>query len=98
MNYIGSKYRLLPFLEESIQDFICGTISDKVFCDLFAGTVAVGRHFKTKCKSVIANDMEYYSYVLNRNYVGNHTALKADRWLEKLEAIEGTEGFIYQNY
>jgi len=98
LNYIGSKYRLLPFLEESIQDFISGTISDKVFCDLFAGTGAVGRYFKTKCMSVIANDMEYYSYVLNRNYVGNHTALQADKWLEKLEAIEGTEGFIYQNY
>jgi len=50
VNYIGSKYRLLPFLEKSIEEFVSGPISDKVFCDLFAGTGAVGRYFKTKNK------------------------------------------------
>ena len=98
MNYIGSKYRLLPFLEKSILGTIKGNLSDKVFCDIFAGTGAVGRFFKTKTKSVIANDMEYYSYVLNRNYIGNSSILDTEKWLKELARLPGKEGFIYQNY
>jgi len=89
---------LLPFLEKSIEEFVSGPISDKVFCDLFAGTGAVGRYFKTKTKSVIANDLEYYSYVLNRNYIGNHKRIDASKWLETLALLKGEEGFIYANY
>jgi len=50
--------------------------SDKVFCDLFAGTGIVGSYFKKKGYKVIANDIQYYSYVLNRHYIGNHKELK----------------------
>lgn len=46
-----------------------------VFSDLFAGTGIVGRYFKQKWHKVIANDMQYYSYVLNRHYIGNHKDL-----------------------
>ncbi len=73
MNYIGSKLSLLDFLEESINKVVdknCHT-----FCDLFAGTGAVGVHFKKKGYKIIANDIQYYSYVLNRHYVGNHKEL-----------------------
>lgn len=70
MNYIGSKFSLLDFLEESIQK-VAGS-NGKIFCDLFAGTGAVGTHFKKKGYTVIANDIQYYSYVLNRHYIGNH--------------------------
>jgi len=73
MNYIGSKLSLLEFLEESINKVVgknCDT-----FCDLFAGTGIVGRYFKTKGYKIIANDIQYYSYVLNRHYIGNHKEL-----------------------
>ena len=36
--------------------------------DIFAGTGIVGKTFKTSVKKVISNDIEYYSYVLNKNY------------------------------
>ncbi|PCJ66742.1 MAG: modification methylase [Bacteroidetes bacterium] len=98
MNYIGSKIRLLPFLEESITQFISGDLSEKVFCDLFAGTGTVGSYFKTRCKSIIANDLEYYSYVLNRNYIGNHKKVDSNEWLKELEELKGKSGFIYMNY
>jgi len=74
MNYIGSKFSLLEFLEESINKVIDGNC--KVFCDLFAGTGIVGSYFKKKGYKVIANDIQYYSYVLNRHYIGNHKELK----------------------
>jgi len=70
MRYIGSKKQLLGFIEDSIKEE-CGDISDMVFCDLFSGTVSVGSHFKDKCAKVYANDWEYYSYVLQRNYLQN---------------------------
>ena len=74
MNYIGSKHSLLDFLETSIKQVV--STADKVFCDLFAGTGAVGTHFKKLGYQIIANDLQYYSYVLNRHYIGNHKPLQ----------------------
>ncbi|MEY2924924.1 MAG: hypothetical protein RLZZ337_1472, partial [Bacteroidota bacterium] len=89
MNYIGSKVRLLPFLETSIREYIGGPLQDLKFCDLFAGTGAVGRFFKHKVKGVIANDLEYYSFVLSRNYVQNNSVLNYQTKLDKLNNTNG---------
>ena len=67
MNYIGSKLTLLPFLENVVREVTDG--SEKTFCDLFAGTGAVGRHFKKLGFQIIANDLQYYAYVLNKAYL-----------------------------
>ena len=98
MNYIGSKYRLLPFLEESIDEYVSGSLKDMVFCDLFAGTGAVGRFFKQRCSRIIANDLEYYSYVLNRYYVGSVSTLNVAKKIEALNNLKGEQGFIYSHY
>ncbi len=100
MNYIGSKYSLLPFIESVIEDVVGSNLEDKIFCDIFAGTGIVGRFFKTKVHKVIANDWEYYSYVLNRNYIGNHLELDGkEDLLNQLDHLAGDEnGFIYKNY
>ncbi len=100
MNYIGSKYSLLPFLESTIGDIVGSDLRDMVFCDIFAGTGIVGRTFKPKVRKVIANDREYYSYVLNRNYIGNHLELDGkEELLARLNQLEGDgTGFIYRNY
>ena len=74
LNYIGSKYSILNFIDESIQAVI-GNNRQKTFCDLFAGSGAVGNYFKNKGYSVIANDLQYYSYVINKNKIGNHKTL-----------------------
>lgn len=71
MNYIGSKLSLLPFLEESINKIVPEN-SCHTFCDLFAGTGIVGSYFKKKGYSIIANDLQYYSFVLNKQYIENH--------------------------
>ena len=98
MNYIGSKHKLSSFIFDTVTE-TCGTdLSQKTFCDLFAGTGSVGRNFKTHVKQVIANDVEYYSYVLNRNYIGNHIAFIYEEFIHKLNAIKGKKGFIFQNY
>lgn len=97
MNYIGSKYKLLSFLKKNIIETV-GDIRFCVFCDLFAGTGAVGRYFKTLVKQIIANDIEKYSYVLNRNYIGNHLPIEYQEKLDELNNLSGKKGFIYNNY
>jgi adenine-specific DNA-methyltransferase len=97
MNYIGSKLKLSGFIEASVRETV-GELSGMSFCDLFAGTGIVGRRFKPLCAKVIANDIEHYSYVLNRNYIGNTTPFEEAEMLAALNALEGVEGFIYQHY
>ena len=101
MNYIGSKFSLLDFIENSITS-VNSSLNDKIFCDIFAGTCAVGRHFKTKVKQVIANDLEFYSFVLAQNYIVNHTRISNIQDLfDKLNNEIKTpliKGKIFENY
>ena len=96
MNYIGSKYSLMDFLTETIAT-VAGTDTNKVFADLFAGTGVVGKTFKEKGYRVLSNDIQYYSYVMNKHLIENVPPLEV-RILEHLNTLKGTEGFIYKNY
>lgn len=99
MNYIGSKHKLLGFIKNTIYTVVGKNLSDKVFCDLFAGTGIVGRGFKKEVKSVIANDLEYYSYVLNQNYIANHKIIpQSKEYIKSLSVVTPKEGFVYKNY
>lgn len=98
MNYIGSKHKLSSFIFETVTETCGNDLSQKTFCDLFAGTGIVGRNFKPHVKQVIANDVEYYSYVLNRNYIGNHIAFDYEEFINELNSLSGKKGFIFENY
>ncbi|WP_299208234.1 DNA adenine methylase [uncultured Dokdonia sp.] len=98
MNYIGSKHRLSEFIKTTVKE-VCGDdLSQQTFCDLFAGTGSVGRNFKSLVKSVVANDLEYYSYVLNRNYIGNHKEIHSESYFQELNNLEGIPGFLFNHY
>ena len=98
MNYIGSKYSLLDFLETTIET-VTGYKDgdDYVFADLFAGTGIVGQTYKAKGCTVISNDIQYYSYVLNKHYIENIPELDTSL-LETLNNLPPAQGFIYKNY
>jgi len=100
MNYIGSKYRLRDFIKNAICSVVGTDLSQTVFCDMFAGTGIVGRSFKSEVRRVIANDCEYYSFVLNKNYIENHTEIaNKERYIDELNTIPTTaNGIIYRNY
>lgn len=85
MNYIGSKKSLLEFLEKSIYQ-VAGK-EKFTFLDLFAGTGIVGQHFKSKGHRIIANDLQYYSFVLNKNYIENHKILKFKKLEKELKEL-----------
>lgn len=98
MNYIGSKHKLADFIKSNIKTTVSGNLDAMVFCDLFAGTGAVGRSFKTSVKKVISNDVEFYSYILLQNYIGNHQKLEFEPYLEEINALSGEKGFVFENY
>ena len=97
MNYIGSKHSLLPFLEDCIGQ-VCGQdLTGKIFADVFAGTGVVAAAYKKKGCQVIANDNQYFSYVLNRHYMENYPEME-ESFLEELNGLSGVDGFVYRNY
>ncbi len=99
MNYIGSKNKLSNFIKSTIYAVAGKDLSNKIFCDIFAGTGIVGRSFKQEVKKVISNDLEYYSFVLIRNYIGNRQAIaEKNELIAHLNRIEPKEGFIYTHY
>lgn len=102
MNYIGSKRSLIQFIEKAVEFLVGDNLTDMIFCDLFAGTGIVGRTFKSKVKKVISNDWEYFSYVLNRNYIGNHKDIKdKQKYIDRLNSLNGpltNDGLIYRYY
>jgi len=98
MNYIGSKNKLSDFILKSVKQVVGADLSQQVFCDLFAGTGIVSRVFKPDVKQIISNDLEYYSYVLNKNYIENNKAFAYADWLENLNNLKPVKGFIYNNY
>lgn len=85
MNYIGSKLSLLDFIEQGVDEVTQGDYS--TFCDLFAGTGVVGRRFKKKGKKILANDIQRYSYVLNRHYIGNHKPLNFNGLSSEIDGL-----------
>ena len=69
LNYIGSKYQLLDWLDE----VICSKtgfddLNGKRVGDLFAGTGIVSFHFRKQGASVVSNDAELYSHVITRAF------------------------------
>lgn len=98
MNYIGSKFSLLDFIHNTISDVTGYNPGDNfVFADLFAGTGVVGASYRKQGCTVISNDIQYYSYVLNKYLIENETQADLDL-LNHLNALKGIDGFIYNNY
>ena len=106
MNYIGSKYSLIDFLKQSIDKTLtaCGEKrqpSEMVFADLLSGTGVVCGAFKEQGYNVVANDLQYYSYVVTKHIVENGDNLNEERCenlIEQLNQLDGKEVFIYKNY
>lgn len=98
MNYIGSKYSLLDFIHSTISD-VTGYKSgdDYVFADLFAGTGVVGASYRKDGCRVISNDIQYYSYVINKYFIEGLESID-ESLINNLNLLENINGFIYENY
>ncbi len=98
MNYIGSKFSLMEFLKDTIGNVTGYTIGEgHIFADLFAGTGVVGATYKEMGYDVIANDIQYYSFVLNKHLIENVPVVDNSP-LDYLNGLNGIKGFVYENY
>lgn len=95
MNYVGSQGSMLRFIQSIIKKYTQNKYN--TIYDLFAGSGVISQAYRRLGYTVIANDIEYYSYVYNYNLVHNtkNVDINLARFLNLLEPVEG---FIYNNY
>ncbi|PIS39623.1 MAG: hypothetical protein COT33_00960 [Candidatus Nealsonbacteria bacterium CG08_land_8_20_14_0_20_38_20] len=89
MRFIGCKENLLSFIETFVKE---KDIKSNVFCDLFAGTGSVAKHFKKLGYKIISSDLLYFSYVLQKVYIEQNQYPKFAKLLKhlKIDPIEET--------
>ena len=98
MNYIGSKYSLLDFIHRTISDVTdYRPGNDYIFADLFAGSGVVGARYREEGCRVISNDIQYYSYVINKYLIEGSESID-ETLVNDLNLLEEVEGFIFKNY
>ena len=98
ITYIGNKRKILPFIERSLNQI---GIKDYTFLDLFSGSGIVSRLAKVHgAKKIIANDLEYYSMVLNSVFLRNEEGNKKDFEETKQYILSKPlwEGWVCENY
>ena len=105
LGYIGSKTKLLPFLKESMESYMCKSLQEiESFLDGFSGSGAVSNFMISEgCKKVVSNDIQYYSFIICSvltNY--NLDFVKLNGIIEELNTINcenpNESDFIYSNY
>ena len=97
LNYIGSKHTLCPLLTKIIHEEI-NDLTSKSFLDMFSGTGSVSFRFQDLTNKCTANDLEYYSYIINYALIKCSYSDKLQSILDECNNLEGIEGLIYQNY
>lgn len=98
MHYLGSKAKLIPFIQQTVCHVVGENLHEKVFCDIFAGSGAVSLAYKKDVGALITNDMEYYSYVLLRNTLRTKPLERLEEAVEKLFTCKGVKGKIFKSY
>ena len=100
LNYIGSKKTLCPTIIDIISREIGGDdiLNTKSFIDMFAGTGSVGFRVQGIVSKVIANDLEYYSFVINNALLKCNYSLKLKGIIDDCQTMLGVEGLVFQNY
>ncbi len=98
--YLGSKNRLLPFLEEAILAGCDRPIGR--FVDAFSGTGVVAERFRGHAAAVVANDLLYSNYVTNRAFLATSPLDCATErlagLLEDLNHLAPVQGYATASY
>lgn len=99
MRYLGNKKNLLSEIDNLIKAHCSGNC--EIFCDAFCGTWVVWEFFKNKY-SIIANDIQYYSFILSQAKLNSPDLKFKNLWLNPFDFFNNTkikeEWFIYKNY
>ena len=106
ITYIGNKRALLPFINSGIEAVKKKLGKEKLIAmDGFAGSGVVSRLLKAHASELYSNDLEAYSYVVNKCFLSNKSALDMEYIKETIELLNSLtaqkqliEGFIYTHY
>jgi adenine-specific DNA-methyltransferase len=94
--YLGSKFRLIPFLKEII---LKKTPTVKTFIDGFSGTGVVSYYFRDHAEKIVANDILYSNYVINRAFLNNkYNAEKIRKILDELNSLQPVRGYCCRHF
>ena len=101
MRYIGSKARILVFIDGTVARTF-GSVEDAVVADLFAGTCSVSEMFKYRNAKVITNDYLHFSYAFQIAKIKLNAepccAISYRDAIRRLNMLDGAEGFFYKEY
>jgi len=98
LNYIGCKHTLLEKINEIIAKNIPDS-RDKTWMDLFAGTGVVSFNMCDKFKSVSANDLELYSYIINSALLNSSYSTKMVAMIDECNKLSPlATGLIYRHF
>jgi adenine-specific DNA-methyltransferase len=106
ITYLGNKRSLLHFIELAILQIKSELGKKKIdMFDVFSGSGVVARLFKQHSNILYVNDMEYYSYCINKCYLTNKNEFSNKELLNwfnylnaKLKQKFIDTGFIYELY
>ena len=96
--YLGSKYKLLDFIDETIKNN-CGEYNS-VF-DVFGGTGVVSNYFSEKGKNIYINDILKSNYCIYRAFLGNEkfSENKIKKIIDEYNKISDLEeNYFSKNY
>lgn len=88
--YLGSKYKLLDFIDEVIENN-CKKF-DSIF-DVFGGTGVVSNFFSKKGKKIYVNDLLFSNYCIYNAFLSNdkYNEAKIDKLIFKYNNIKDVE-------
>ena len=105
ITYIGNKRSLLGFIGDAVEEVKKRLKKDKLdIVDIFSGSGIVSRYLKQHSSILIANDLEDYSYIINKCYLSNKKDVDMDElvsWYNYLkEQLDGElhRGIISEMY
>jgi adenine-specific DNA-methyltransferase len=106
LNYIGSKFKLLNWIEECITEFTgIKDFSNLRIADIFSGTGIVSSYFKEKNAIIFSNDSEIYSSIIVNSMINSYYNEKVSNLIELFnseisgkKSPEKSPGFITKNY
>ena len=95
--YLGSKTRLLPFIQEVVNNH---TVNVTTVADIFAGTGSVADMFSKRGARITVNDILASNAVVYSCFFGaQHVrSLCITNWINEMNSLRGHRGYVTQNY
>ena len=95
--YLGSKKKLLSFIEEVVSKNTKGVTT---VADIFGGTGVVSELFRSKGHKIIINDILQSNFMTYKVWFGNEAVneKKIIKYLEELNTLEGEDNYVSENF